>query len=79
MPVSKPNPAVFLKGAENLGVNPADCIVFEDAPKGVEAAANAGMKAVAITTMHTPDEFKQYNNIIAFTKDYGTLSHLLKI
>jgi len=78
VPVSKPNPAVFLKGAQNLGVDPADCIVFEDAPKGVEAAANAGMKAVAITTMHTPDEFEQYNNIIAFTKDYGTLSHLLK-
>jgi beta-phosphoglucomutase-like phosphatase (HAD superfamily) len=46
--------------------------VFEDAPKGVEAAANAGMKAVAITTMHEPEEFKQYNNIIAFTKDFGT-------
>ncbi len=78
VPVSKPDPAVFLKGAADLGVDPANCIVFEDAPKGVEAAANAGMKAVAITTMHTPDEFKQYNNIIAFTKDYGTLSHLLK-
>ena len=78
VPVSKPDPAVFLKGAADLGVDPANCIVFEDAPKGVEAAGNAGMKAVAITTMHTPDEFKQYNNIIAFTKDYGTLSHLLK-
>lgn len=78
VPVSKPDPAVFLKGAADLGVDPANCIVFEDAPKGVEAASNAGMKAVAITTMHTPDEFKQYNNIIAFTKDYGTLSHLLK-
>ena len=78
VPVSKSDPAVFLQGAANLGVDPTNCIVFEDAPKGVEAAANAGMKAVAITTMHTPDEFKQYNNIIAFTKDYGTLSHLLK-
>ncbi len=77
VPVSKPNPAVFLKGAEALKVDPANCIVFEDAPKGVEAAANAGMKAVAITTMHEPEEFKQYNNIIAFTKDFGTLSHLL--
>lgn len=77
VPVSKPNPAVFLKGADDLGVDPVDCIVFEDAPKGVEAAANAGMKAVAITTMHTADEFNQYNNIIAFTKDYGTLSNLL--
>jgi len=78
VPVSKPNPDVFLKGAEELGVNPADCIVFEDAPKGVEAAANAGMKAVAITTMHSKQEFEHYNNIIAFTNDYGSLAHLLK-
>lgn len=78
VPVSKPNPAVFLKGAAELGVEPGDCIVFEDAPKGVEAAANAGMRAVAITTMHNQEEFEQYKNIIAFTNDYGTLAHLLK-
>jgi len=78
VPVSKPNPEVFLKGAADLGVEPANCIVFEDAPKGIEAAANAGMKAVAITTMHSKEEFEQYNNIIAFTNDYGTLAHLLK-
>lgn len=77
VPVSKPDPAVFLKGAAALGVDPKDCIVFEDAPKGIEAAANAGMRAVAITTMHDPSEFKQYNNIIAFTTDYGTLTHLI--
>ena len=77
VPVSKPDPAVFLKGAAALGVAPEHCIVFEDAPKGVEAAANAGMRAVAITTMHDPSEFKQYNNIIAFTKDYATITHLI--
>ncbi|SHL57025.1 haloacid dehalogenase superfamily, subfamily IA, variant 3 with third motif having DD or ED/haloacid dehalogenase superfamily, subfamily IA, variant 1 with third motif having Dx(3-4)D or Dx(3-4)E/beta-phosphoglucomutase family hydrolase [Chitinophaga jiangningensis] len=68
---SKPNPEVFLKAAEALGVPAANCIVFEDAPKGVEAAANAGMKAVAITSMHTRDEFDQYDNIIAFVDDYN--------
>lgn len=77
VPVSKPNPDVFLKGAKELGVAPENCIVFEDAPKGVEAALNAGMKAVAITTMHTEEEFKGYNNIIAYTKDYHTLLHLI--
>lgn len=77
VPVSKPDPTVFLKGAAALGVAPEHCIVFEDAPKGVEAAANAGMRAVAFTTMHDPSEFKQYNNIIAFTKDYGTITHLI--
>ena len=67
---SKPHPETFLKGAQLLGVNPAHCIVFEDAPKGVEAALNAGMKAVVLTTMHEKEEFAQYPNVIAFIKDY---------
>ena len=54
---SKPNPEAFLKCADRLGVAYENCIVFEDAPKGVEAAANAGMKSVVLTTMDTPDEF----------------------
>lgn len=74
---SKPDPETYLKGAAELGCDPADCIVFEDAPKGVEAALNAGMKAVVLTTMHTADEFSQYPNIIAFAKDYTTLLPLL--
>jgi beta-phosphoglucomutase len=45
---AKPDPEVFLKGAEALGVSPADCVVFEDAVAGIEAALNAGMKAVGI-------------------------------
>lgn len=69
--LSKPHPEVFLKCAELLGVEPAKCIVFEDAPKGVEAALNAGMKAVAVTTLHEAHEFAQYPNIIAFIKDYN--------
>lgn len=44
----KPNPEVFVKGAAALGVSPADCVVFEDAIAGVEAAKNGGMKAVGI-------------------------------
>ncbi|WP_291906129.1 HAD family phosphatase [Chitinophaga sp. CB10] len=77
---SKPDPEVFLKAAEALGVPAGNCIVFEDAPKGVEAAANAGMQAVAITTMHTRDEFDQYNNILLFIGDYTDprLEQLLK-
>ena len=67
---SKPHPQTFLDAAEKLGVNPADCIVFEDAPKGVETALNAGMQAVAITTTHEPAEFNQYQNILMFIKDY---------
>jgi len=67
---SKPHPETFTRDAQLLDVAPAACVVFEDAPKGVEAAANAGMKCVVLTTMHTADEFKQYDNIIMFVKDY---------
>jgi beta-phosphoglucomutase len=44
----KPDPEVFLKGAEELGIPPANCVVFEDAIAGVEAAINGGMKVVGI-------------------------------
>jgi beta-phosphoglucomutase len=67
---SKPDPETFIKCAEQLGVSKKDCIVFEDAPKGVESAANAGMECVVITTMHTEEEFSAYKNITCFIKDY---------
>lgn len=68
--LSKPDPETYLLAAKLLGMPPASCIVFEDAPKGVEAAANAGMQSVVLTTMHTRDEFAAYDNIIAFADDY---------
>lgn len=46
----KPHPEVFLRAAERLGVPPACCVVFEDAPPGVEAARRAGMACVAIVS-----------------------------
>ncbi|GGG97349.1 beta-phosphoglucomutase [Parapedobacter pyrenivorans] len=45
---SKPDPEVFLAGAEKLRVSAAECVVLEDAAAGVEAARRAGMKAVGI-------------------------------
>lgn len=45
---AKPDPEVFLKGAEELGVEASQCVVFEDAEAGVEAALAAGMKCVGI-------------------------------
>ncbi len=75
---SKPHPETYLKCAYLLGEDPVSCIVFEDSPKGVEAAANAGMQAVVITTMHAKEEFNQYGNIICFIEDY-TDPHLKEI
>lgn len=67
---SKPDPETYLKCADQLGVPYSDCIVFEDAPKGVEAAARAGMQTVVLTTMHTKEEFGAYQNIRCFVNDY---------
>ncbi len=44
----KPDPEVFLKGAERLKIDPSNCIVFEDASKGVDAALKGGMYAVGV-------------------------------
>jgi len=54
---SKPDPETFLKCAQMLGLAPSDCIVFEDTPKGVECALNAGMKAVVILGEHEKEDF----------------------
>ncbi len=70
---SKPHPETYLKAAEALSVLPTDCLVFEDNPKGVESAKNAGMNVVVITSMHQPHEFERFDNIIAFGKDYNHL------
>jgi len=44
----KPAPDIFLVAAAELGVDPKDCVVFEDAPAGVEAARAGGMQVIAI-------------------------------
>ena len=69
--ISKPHPETFVKAAVILGIEPAQCVVFEDAPKGVEAAENANMPCVVLTTMHEKGEFSTYKNIIAFVNDYN--------
>jgi len=45
---AKPDPEIFLKGAEELGVEPGECIVFEDSLAGITAAHNGGMKAIGV-------------------------------
>lgn len=79
--LSKPHPETYLKAAEILRVTPADCIVFEDVPKGAEAAANAGMKAVILTTTHEKHEFGYLQNVLTFASDFEdpTVKELLDL
>ena len=71
--ISKPHPDTFLLCATALGIDPKDCIVFEDAPKGVESALNAGMQTFVLTTAHPKEDFKQYGNVIGYGDNYVDL------
>ena len=67
----KPNPQIFLKAAEELKADPANCVVFEDSLAGIKAANAAGMKVVAITTGHKADQLQPSNLVI---DDYATVT-----
>ena len=54
----KPDPEGYRLAATELGIDPADCVVFEDAPAGLAAARAAGARAIGITTTHTPEELR---------------------
>jgi len=60
----KPDPEVFLKAAEAIGVAPDECVVIEDADFGIEAALSAGMVAVALTTTLPSDELAAAHYVV---------------
>lgn len=61
----KPAPDVFLEAARQLGVQPEECLVVEDAENGIEAAKNANMKAIGLVTeYYSADELKLADIII---------------
>jgi beta-phosphoglucomutase len=63
VPRVKPFPDIFLKAANLLGVEPSECVVLEDAEKGVVAAALAGMRCIAI-----PNEFTKHHDFSRATR-----------
>ncbi|MEJ1164726.1 HAD family phosphatase [Variovorax sp. CCNWLW186] len=70
----KPTPEIFLEAARRIGVAPERCIVFEDAPFGIEAARRGGMRAVAVCSTHTAAELAG-PHVIAAVRDYDELAH----
>jgi len=55
----KPDPELFLVAASRMGILPAKCVVFEDAPSGVQAAKAAGAKCIAVTNSTTAEKLSQ--------------------
>lgn len=62
---AKPDPEVFLKGAEMLGLSPADCCVFEDSQAGIEAARAAGCSVIAIDKSNVLNGADKYVTCLA--------------
>jgi sugar-phosphatase len=60
----KPDPEPYLKGAKLLGFSPADCVVIEDAPAGIQSARAAGTKVVGITSTYGSAALEQANAVI---------------
>lgn len=67
----KPDPQVFLKAAERLGLPPACCVVVEDAVVGIEAAHSAGMKCVAVTTTHPREKLAAAERVVDSLEELG--------
>ncbi len=70
----KPHPDIFLEAARRLGVAPERCVVFEDAPLGIEAARRGGMQAVALTTTLPGEAFAGFDNVLAVAADFEVLA-----
>jgi beta-phosphoglucomutase family hydrolase len=68
--VGKPDPAMFLVSAAKLGVEPKNCIVFEDAIGGFEAAHRAGMVSIGITTVNSAEDILKLDSVVEAHADF---------
>jgi beta-phosphoglucomutase len=64
---TKPDPEIFLLAAKKLNLPPSECLVFEDAEAGVEAALAAGMKCIGVGS---PKQLSRANVVVAKTPDF---------
>jgi sugar-phosphatase len=60
----KPHPQPYLKGARLLGMNPAECLVIEDAPAGIRAAHAGEMKVIAITSTYPASALVEADTVV---------------
>ena len=74
----KPSPEPYLLGAKELGIEPKDCLVVENAPFGVRAAKSAGMTCVAITTTVSAEDLSQADYILSSLSELSGLITKLK-
>ena len=69
----KPDPEIFLISAANLGVEPKNSLVFEDAFFGFEAAKRAGMRSIGLTTVNSAEDIMRTGTVLEVHADYSAL------
>ena len=72
--LGKPNPEVFAKAAEGMGIPLSNCLVFEDSPTGATTAYNAGCPVIVVLTTHKREEFGHLPNVVKFIQDYREIT-----
>ncbi len=70
----KPDPEPYLKGAQLLDVDPAECIVIEDAPNGIRAGRAAGMRVIGVATTYPIAELKEANAAVKTLEEVSASS-----
>lgn len=71
-PRGKPDPACFLMAARRFGIEPGDCLVFEDSTAGVRAAAAAGMRCIALRLNdHSSQDLTGADEVLADLADFN--------
>ena len=74
----KPNPDIFLIAADKLKLHPRNCIVFEDALSGIEAARRAGIgKIIAVASMEDKSYYEGINGVNLIISDFYTVKDIL--
>lgn len=69
----KPDPEIFEKAANSMGLSPSECIIFEDSVTGAEASKRANTRSIIVTTTHAVSEFDHLDNILQFIPDFKKL------
>lgn len=72
----KPDPEIFLLCAREMGVDPADCTVFEDSFAGIKAGKSAGMKVIALATSHSREELAAGSKADGIVNDFSEITDL---
>jgi HAD superfamily hydrolase (TIGR01509 family) len=70
----KPDPQVYEILLDELGIDPQECVIFEDTRTGAIAASRAGCKVIVVTTTHQPTEFSDIPEVVKFIQDFTEIS-----